>query len=87
MTAPALAAFALRLKCPVIPGYVMRTGPARFHLVAEEPLHLPDTGDREADILTLTQMVNDRLEAWMRARPESWLWLHRRFDKALYRRG
>jgi KDO2-lipid IV(A) lauroyltransferase len=86
MTAPALAAFALRLKCPVIPGYVMRTGPARFHLVAEEPLVLPDSGDREADILTLTQMVNDRLEAWMRARPESWLWLHRRFDKALYQR-
>ncbi len=85
MTAPALAAFALRLKCPVIPGYVMRTGPARFHLVAEEPLALPDTGDREADILTLTQMVNDRLEAWMRARPETWLWLHRRFEKALYR--
>ena len=86
MTAPALAAFALRLRCAVVPGYVMRIGPARFHLVAEEALPLPDTGDREADILALTQAVNDRLEAWVRARPESWLWLHRRFDKALYRR-
>jgi KDO2-lipid IV(A) lauroyltransferase len=86
MTAPAMAAFALRLRCPVVPGYVMRTGPARFHLVAEEALTLPDTGDREADILALTQAVNDRLEAWARARPDSWLWLHRRFDKALYRR-
>lgn len=85
MSPSALAAFALRLRCPVIPGYVIRTGPARFHLVAEEPLALPDTGDRDADILTLTQMVNDRLEAWIRARPESWLWLHRRFDKAVYR--
>ncbi len=86
MTAPALAAFALRLRCPVVPGYVMRTGPARFHLVAEEALPLPDTGDRDADILSLTQAVNDRLEAWIRARPDTWLWLHRRFDKAVYRR-
>ena len=87
MTAPALAAFALRLKCPVIPGYVQRTGPARFRLVAEPPLPLPDTGNRDADILTLTQAVNDRLEAWARARPADWLWLHRRFEKSLYRGG
>ena len=87
MTAPALAAFALRLKCPVIPGYVQRTGPARFRLVAEPALTLPDTGNRDADILTLTQAVNDRLEAWARARPADWLWLHRRFEKSLYRGG
>ena len=85
MTAPALAALALRLRCPVIPGHVQRTGPARFRLACEEPLALPDSGDRAADVLTLTQMVNDRLEAWIRARPESWLWLHRRWDKALYK--
>ncbi len=87
MTAPALAVFALKRRCPVVPGYVMRTGPARFHLVAEEPLPLPDTGDHDADVMALTQAVNNRLEAWVRARPESWLWLHRRFDKALYRRS
>ena len=85
MTAPALAALALRLRCPVIPGHVQRTGPARFHLICEEPLALPDSGDRAADVLTLTQMVNDRLETWIRARPESWLWLHRRWDKKLYK--
>lgn len=87
MTAPATAAFALRLRCPVVPGYVMRVGPARFHLVAEEPLPLPNTGDRDADIRALTQAINDRMEAWARARPDSWLWLHRRFDKALYLPG
>ena len=85
MTAPALATLALRLRCPVIPGHAQRTGPARFRLVCEEPLSLPDSGDRAADVLTLTQMVNDRLEEWIRARPESWLWLHRRWDKRLYR--
>lgn len=82
MTAPALAALALRLRCPVIPGYVERLSPARFRVTCEPPLALPDTGNRPADIATLTQMVNDTLERWIRTKPESWLWLHRRWPKA-----
>ncbi len=82
MTAPALAALALRLRCPVIPGYVERLGPARFRVTCEPPLVLPDSGDRAADVAALTQTVNDTMERWIRAKPESWLWLHRRWPKA-----
>lgn len=85
MTAPALAAMALRYRCPVIPGYVERLGPARLRIVVEPPMTLPDTGDKQRDLETLVQMVNDRLESWIRRKPESWLWLHRRWPKALYR--
>ncbi len=85
MTAPATAAFALRFNCPVICGHIQRIGPARFRLVVEEPLHLPNSGDRQADIASLTQQVNDILEGWIRARPESWLWLHRRWPKDVVR--
>jgi KDO2-lipid IV(A) lauroyltransferase len=81
MTAPAAAALALRYRCPVICGHVERLGPARLCLVAEAPLELPDTGDRQADIALLTQRINDVLEGWIRAKPESWLWLHRRWPK------
>ena len=81
MTAPALAALALRLRCPVVPAHVERLGPARFRLVCDPPLPLPGTGNRAADVLVLTQMVNDRLEQWIRARPGEWLWLHRRWPK------
>ena len=83
MTAPALAAIALRYRAPVIPGHVERIGPARFRLVCEPPLTLPDTGDRHRDQATLTQAMNDMLERWIRERPESWLWLHRRWPKTL----
>ncbi len=87
MTAPALALLALRFRCPVIPGYVQRTGPARFRLICEPPLALPATGHSRTDIEALTQAVNDCLERWIRQRPESWLWMHRRWPKDLYRRG
>jgi KDO2-lipid IV(A) lauroyltransferase len=86
MTAPALAALALRLRCPVIPGHVERIGPARFRLVCEAPMVLPHSGDRKADVAAVTQMVNDWLERWIRARPEEWLWLHRRWGKEIYGR-
>ena len=83
MTATALAAIALRQRCPVIPGHIERVGPARLRLVVEPALVLPDTGDRIADQMTLTQQVNDVLEKWIKAKPESWLWLHRRWPKEL----
>ena len=81
MTAPALAVLALRLRCPVIPGWVERIGPARFRVTCEPPMTLPDSGDRDADIAALTQTMNDRLEAWIRYKPEAWLWLHRRWPR------
>lgn len=83
MTATALAAIALRQRCPVIPGRIDRLGPARLRMVVEPPLPLPDSGDRAANQAALTQQINDVLEHWIRARPESWLWLHRRWPKEL----
>ncbi|MCU0983804.1 MAG: lauroyl acyltransferase [Acetobacteraceae bacterium] len=87
MTAPALAQLALRHRCPVIPGRAMRVGPARYRFETEPPLPLPDSGNRAADVAALTQAVNDTLERWIRDRPAEWLLFHRRFDKALYRKG
>jgi KDO2-lipid IV(A) lauroyltransferase len=81
MTAPAVASFALHFRCPVVPALAKRIGPARLKLIVEPPLALPDSGNRAADILALTQTINDVLERWIRAAPESWLWMHRRWPK------
>ena len=86
MTATAAAVFALRLRCPLLPVHAVRTGPARFRLVVEPPLPFPATGTPHADIAALTQAMNDCLERWVRAWPEGWLWLHRRFPQDVYRR-
>jgi len=86
MTTSAPAEFALRFRCPVIPTHVERIGPCRFRVVAESPLSLPNSGDHAADVRALTLAMNARIEAWVRARPQEWLWLHRRFTPAAYRR-
>jgi len=87
MTAPTPAQLAQRFQCPVIMGRIERTGPARFRVTAREPLDLPDTGDRQQDVLLLARRMNDILEEWIRARPEQWFWLHRRWPDDAYRRA
>jgi KDO2-lipid IV(A) lauroyltransferase len=82
MTAPALARFALRFGCTVVPIHVVRLGPARLRVVCEAPLAMPRSDDREADIHALTRQVNATMESWIRATPQSWLWLHRRWPRA-----
>ncbi len=82
MTTSAVATFALRFRCPVIPIHVVRLGPARFSVICEPPMAIPDTGDSQADIYTMTAAVNATLERWIREQPGAWLWLHRRWPKS-----
>ncbi len=60
-------------------------GDGRHHVVIEGPLDPPDTGDRDRDVLTFMQDLNDRLERWVREHPEQWYWLHRRWKTAAAR--
>jgi len=79
MTAPALAQLALRFGLPIVPVQVVRTGGCRFHVTVNPPLDVPATGDRHADIEETMRRVNAMLEGWVRAHPEQWLWVHRRW--------
>lgn len=79
MTAPALAQLALRFDLPVAPVRCERLEGARLRLTIYPPLDLPRSGEREADVRALMTAVNATLESWIRARPEQWLWLHRRW--------
>ncbi len=79
MTAPALAVLALRFNCDVLPARVERLAGARFRLTIFPPLPLPRSGEPHADAAALMARVNATLEAWIRDRPEQWLWVHRRW--------
>lgn len=79
MTAPALALFAMRFRCPVLPGRIERLGGARFRITVLPPMEFEWTGDRHADVVAAMTKVNAVLEQWIRERPEQWLWLHRRW--------
>lgn len=81
MTMDALASFALKFRCPVLPVHVMRLGPARLRVVCEPPLAVPQSGDKQADMYDLVCAMNETVEGWVRQRPGEWLWLHRRWPR------
>jgi KDO2-lipid IV(A) lauroyltransferase len=80
MTAPALAVLALRFDCDVLPLRVERLDGVRFRVTVFPALSLPRSGDSHADVAALMAEVNGTLEAWIRDRPEQWLWIHRRWQ-------
>ncbi|MGO4724689.1 MULTISPECIES: lysophospholipid acyltransferase family protein [unclassified Inquilinus] len=79
LTSPAAVALAYHVRCDVLPVRFERRGGAYFDVVFEAPLPLARTGDRAADIEAGTRALNQRVEAWVRTKPEQWLWLHKRW--------
>ncbi|WP_245644218.1 lysophospholipid acyltransferase family protein [Magnetospirillum moscoviense] len=79
MTASAVARFALKFKCPVVPTKVERLRGAHFRLIVLPPMDLPDSGDAHADTLDIMTRINAIIEDWVRADPGRWLWLHKRW--------
>ncbi|MGH7827664.1 MAG: lysophospholipid acyltransferase family protein [Candidatus Binatia bacterium] len=78
------AALALRTGSPVIFCWHHRRG--KRHRITIERLHYLPTGDTKRDVLALTAMLNERLESIIRAAPEQWVWLHKRWHTRLARR-
>ena len=85
MTGTALATLALRYNALLVGVYTERLGLLRMRITMEPPLEVPRTGDEEADTRAIMAAVNARVEAWVRARPDQWLWLHKRWPKETYR--
>ncbi|HSP97060.1 MAG TPA: hypothetical protein VL049_07425 [Candidatus Dormibacteraeota bacterium] len=76
---PGAAIMALRGKIPLLPSQFIRTDSGmtlRFHA----PIFFAATGDDEADIQRLTQLTSDHVTRWIREAPESYFWLHDRFN-------
>ncbi|MEE4272283.1 MAG: lysophospholipid acyltransferase family protein [Thermoanaerobaculales bacterium] len=73
------AMIALRAGCDLVPGFIHRR-PDGSHLVKfEAPLPVPSEGSLEDRVWALTAAVAARTEWQIRAWPEQWVWMHRRW--------
>jgi KDO2-lipid IV(A) lauroyltransferase len=83
-TAPGPSRLAIRFGTVLQPMSVQRTKGAHFRAVVHDPIHLPDTGDRSADIEAGVKLINAFMEDRIRERPEEWFWVHRRWPNEVY---
>ena len=83
-TAPGPSRLALRFGTVLQPMSVQRTKGARFRAVVHDPIVVPHTGDRTADIEAGVKLVNAFMEERIRERPEEWFWVHRRWPNEVY---
>ena len=74
MTAPAIATLALKYDCPIIPMQVIRHKDSYFELIIHPNLEHQDKTVEEVMI-----EINDQIGEWVKARPEQWFWLHKRW--------
>jgi KDO2-lipid IV(A) lauroyltransferase len=79
-TTPALALFALRTGAAVVPGFLIwDTSLGKHRLRLDPPVQLIETGNLDHDVLENTKIFNKILEGYIRAYPDQWLWIHRRW--------
>ena len=75
------ALMALRSGCPVIGAFLLRQGRGRHRLVFSEEVAIQRTGNLRQDVLDNTLCFNKLIESYVRAYPDHWFWLHRRWKK------
>ncbi len=79
-TASGLARVALKTDAAVIPGFLLWNEAAgKYRLCFGERIALLRTGNAEADVVSNTAAFNRVLEGYVRAYPDQWLWMHRRW--------
>lgn len=83
-TAPGPSRLAIRFETVLQPMSVQRIKGARFRVIVHEPIELPKTGDRTADIEAGVRAVNAFMEARIRERPQEWFWVHKRWANSVY---
>lgn len=79
-TTAGVATLALRTGAAAVPAALIWDERLRKHRLRFEPaVVLDNTGDFQADVLSNTAKFNRALEEKIRAYPDQWLWVHRRW--------
>ena len=74
------AVFALRFNAPVLFADALRQADGTYHVIVE-PVEVPVTGKREADVDAIITRFTELLEKWVRKVPAQYFWQHRRWKR------
>lgn len=79
-TTSGLARIALRTDAAVVPGFLRWDEKSRKYILSFAPaVELSRSGDEERDVVENTARFTKVIEAYVRAHPDQWLWVHKRW--------
>jgi KDO2-lipid IV(A) lauroyltransferase len=73
------AMLAIRRGCPVVPAFIHRRADGTHKAEVHPPLPIPVDGSLEDRVEELTASATAVIERQVRAHPEQWVWMHRRW--------
>ncbi len=78
-TVPTLGLLARKTGAAVVPVFSVPGRDGRYTVTYGAALEIPETEDRDAEILAITQAATSAIEQAIREHPHCWLWMHNRF--------
>ena len=78
-TNPLLAKLARQFDAEVYPARCIRLPGNRYRLEIEPRIDVPRDARGAVDVHATAQMLNDKVESWVREYPDQWLWYHDRW--------
>lgn len=81
-TWPGAARISVRTGCPVVPMAILRNRDGSHTLHIGEALEPRGVTDDEEDLRKYTGRISAAVEGFIRAHPEQWFWVHRRWKGA-----
>lgn len=87
MTADGPTRLARRFGCPLVPMSVKRLPRARFRVTVHDPISVDTSADDTAAVTATVKRINAFMEQRIFEAPSEWFWVHRRFEKPLYKRA
>jgi len=79
-TNPLLPKLVRQFNCEVYPARCIRLPGNRYRLEIEPRLDMPRDANGNLDLPAAAQLLNDKVESWVREYPEQWLWYHDRWQ-------
>lgn len=79
LTNPLLAKLVRQFNCDVYPARSIRLPGNRYRLELEAKVDIPRNDKGSVDIQKTAQLLNDKVESWVREYPGQWLWYHDRW--------
>ncbi len=78
MTASAIAKFALKFRCPIIPAFCIREGGTNFRIEYLKPISYEKIKSLSSEE-KIMNYLNKIVEVWIKKYPDQWIWLHNRW--------